>query len=91
MLNSGNTLRSSLGMLFVDALAPTVGVAISLFFAIENYFLIFAFAFLLGSFFYIGAGNLLPEASRMNSPIVTFASFLSGFFIIFLISRFVIA
>lgn len=82
MLNSGNTLKSSISMLFVGALAPVLGASVTLFFAIQSYFLVYALAFLFGSFLYIGAGTLLPDAYRMNRPIVTVIFFLVGFLLI---------
>jgi len=61
MLNSGNSLKSSIRLLFVDAIVPVLGVATSLFLGVQNYFLVFALSFLAGSFIYMGAGNLLPD------------------------------
>jgi zinc transporter ZupT len=86
MLNSGNTLRASVGMLLVGALAPVLGAVTTLLFNIQDYVLAYALSFLLGSFLYIGAGMLLPDAYRMNRPIVTIALFLVGFILIFLFS-----
>jgi zinc transporter ZupT len=80
MLNSGNSLKSSISMLFVDAIAPALGAALSLIFAVQNYLLVYALSFLLGSFLYIGIGTLLPEAYRMNRPIVATVFFYSDFF-----------
>ncbi len=87
MLNSGNSLKSSIALLFLDAIAPVLGVATSLFFSIENYFLLFVFAFLAGSFIYMGGGKLLPDAYRMNKPSVTVIMFLFGFILVVLLSR----
>ena len=87
MLNSGNSLKSSMSLLFVDAIAPVLGVAASLFFSIQNYFLVFVFAFLAGSFIYLGGGNLLPDAYRMNKPSSTIILFFVGFTLVLLLSR----
>jgi zinc transporter ZupT len=87
MLNSGNTLKSSMRMLLVDAITPVLGIATSVFFTIQYLSLVFVFAFLAGSFIYMGAGSLLPEAHRTNRPIVTIGLFLTGFFLIFFLSR----
>lgn len=84
MLNSGNTLKSSMNMLFVDAIAPVLGAAITLFFSIENYFLVVMLSFLAGSFMYMGGGTLLPDANRMNRPVVTIAFFTLGFLLVLL-------
>ncbi len=87
MLNSGNSLKSSISMLFVDAIAPALGAALSLIFAVQNYLLVYALSFLLGSFLYIGIGTLLPDAYRMNRPIVTTMFFLFGFLLLLFLSR----
>jgi zinc transporter ZupT len=82
MINSGNTLRSSFGMLLVDASAPIVGALTTLLFVIQSAFLVYALSFLFGSFLYIGGLVLLPDANQMNRPIVTAAFFLIGFSLI---------
>ncbi len=87
MLNSGNTLKSSMSMLFLDAIAPILGGVATLFFFIPDYYLVFALSFLAGSFMYMGAGSLLPEAHRRNRPLVTFILFLAGFIAILILSR----
>jgi zinc transporter ZupT len=87
MLNSGNTMKSSMGMLLVDALAPVIGAVTTLFFTIQNYFLAFALSFLVGSFLYMGAGSLLPDAYKMNRPAITIFFFLAGFFIILFFTK----
>ncbi len=87
MLNSGNSVRSSVSMLFADALAPVVGAVVPLFFAIQNFFLVLMLSFLSGSFLYMGGGMLLPDANRMNRPIATIGFFLLGFLLILILSR----
>jgi zinc transporter ZupT len=87
MLNSGNTMRSSMKMLFLDAIAPIIGAVTTLFFYLPNYYIVFAISFLAGSFVYMGAGSLLPEAHRKNRPKVTLIFFVTGFISIFLLSR----
>ncbi len=87
MLNSGNSLKSSIRLLFVDAIAPVIGAAATLFGAIQEYFLVFSLSFLVGSFFYIGGGTLLPDAYRMNRPIVTISFFLIGFFLVLFLTK----
>jgi zinc transporter ZupT len=87
MLNSGNSIKSSLRLLFVDAIAPVIGVTITLLVEIPESFLIFSLSFLVGSFLYIGGGNLLLDAYRMNRPIITISFFLIGFFLILFLNR----
>ncbi len=87
VLNSGNTLKASMSMLLLDAIAPVLGAVTTLFFFIQDNFIVFASSFLAGSFVYMGAVSLLPEAHRKNRPIVTLIFFLVGFILIFFISR----
>jgi len=87
MLNSGNSLKSSVGMLFVDAFAPVFGALASFLFVYGSAFVVYALGFLIGSFLYIGAGSLLPDAYHMTGIRVTAGFFVLGFGIIFVISR----
>jgi zinc transporter ZupT len=87
MLNSGNSLKSSIGMLLVDASAPAIGAFTTLFFAFQQYFIVYALAFLFGTFFFIGGGILLPDAYRMNRKSVTVTLFFVGFVLILVFSQ----
>ena len=84
MLNSGNTLKSSMNMLFVDAIAPVLGAVTTLLFSIGNYFLVLMLSFLAGGFLYMGGEGLLPDANRMNRPVVTIIFFVLGFLLVIL-------
>jgi zinc transporter ZupT len=86
MLNSGNSTKASLGMLFVDAIAPLLGAATVLFLTVEHSFMLLGLSFLVGSFIYIGGLTLLPQAYAIKRPRVTAALFSFGFAIIFLLS-----
>jgi zinc transporter ZupT len=87
MLESGNNLKSSLALLFVDAVAPAFGAAATFIFVFQKFMMVYALSFLLGSFLYMGGGILLPDAYRMNRPTVTVALFLTGFFMILLLTN----
>ncbi len=87
MLNSGNSLKSSLRLLFVDAVAPVIGATATLFVIVQESFLVFSLSFLVGSFLYIGGGTLLPDAYRMNRPILTVFFFMTGFLIVLLFTK----
>lgn len=90
MLNSRNTLKSSMSMLLVDALAPVLGAVTTFFFSIQDYFLVLTLSFLAGSFLFMGGGTLLPDATRMNRPIITILFFFFGFFLVVLFTRIII-
>ena len=73
VLAHGNTLRRAWFWLFVDMLAPVVGAATTLFVNLDD-LLPWILAFFAGSFLYIGASDLLPEAKLHDSPIVGLAT-----------------
>ena len=87
MLNSGNSLKSSVRMLLLDAVAPLLGVATTLFITLPEKALIFLLSFFAGGFLYLGASDLLPEAHEQNPPLVSVVSCLAGFLLIFALTR----
>ncbi len=68
MLNSGHSLRNSLRMLFLDAIAPVLGALTTLFFQLPQYYLVLLLPFFAGGFLYLGASDLLPQAHQRNPP-----------------------
>jgi zinc transporter ZupT len=87
MLASGNSLRSSLRMLLVDAAAPVLGVLVSMAIKPREGFLVLILAFFAGGFLYLGAGDLLPEAHEKNPPLAAVAATLAGFALILTVVR----
>jgi zinc transporter ZupT len=88
MLRAGNTLKSSLTMLAADAIAPVLGVLATTWLRIPPQALVLILPFFAGSFLYLGASDLLPEAHEGNPPLVSVASCLAGFALIFIMTRF---
>jgi zinc transporter ZupT len=87
MLNAGNSLRASVRMLLVDAVAPFLGAVTTLFITLPEEALVFLLSFFAGGFLYLGASDLLPEAHEQNPPLVSVASSLAGFLLIFGLTR----
>jgi len=87
MLNSGNSVRSSLKMLLLDAITPILGAASTLLFTLPSSYLALVLPFFAGGFLYLGASDLLPEAHERNPPIISVALGLAGFALIFVITR----
>jgi zinc transporter, ZIP family len=87
MLNSGNSLTSSLKMLVLDAAAPMLGVLSTLVIRIPENYLILFLPFFAGGFLYLGSSDLLPQAHENNDPLVSIAFTLLGFVLIFVITR----
>jgi zinc transporter ZupT len=88
MLHTGNSIKTSLGMLLLDATTPILGVISTLFFNIPESFLVLILPFFAGGFLYLGASELLPEAHQKNPPLISMAVTLSGFLLIFIVTRF---
>jgi zinc transporter ZupT len=88
MVNSGNSPKSSLRMLLLDAIAPVLGAASTLLFVVPERTLIYILPFFAGGFLYLGASDLLPEAHEKNPPAVSVGLSLAGFLLIFVVTRF---
>jgi zinc transporter, ZIP family len=74
VLAHGNPLQRATFWLGVDMLAPVLGVAATLPFDLRAGLLPWVLAFFAGSFLYIGASDLLPEAREHDSPLVGVAT-----------------
>jgi ZIP family zinc transporter len=88
MLNSGNSLKASVRMLFIDATTPVLGAASTLFITIPEQYLVLLLTFFAGGFLYLGASDLLPEAHEKSPPLIALVSSLAGFLLIFVVTRF---
>jgi zinc transporter ZupT len=86
MLNSGNSLKNSLRMLFLDAVAPVLGVTATLFVQLPQYYIVLLLPFFAGGFLYLGASDLLPEAHAKNPQTLTVISCTAGFALIFILT-----
>ena len=86
VLAHGNSPRRAIFWLIVDMLTPVLGAASTLMFNLRAVLLPWLLAFFAGSFLYIGASDLLPEAREHDSPLVGVATCM-GMLIIFLITR----
>jgi ZIP family zinc transporter len=88
MLHSGNSLKNSLRMLYVDALTPVLGAVVSQAVKMPEHYLVLLLSFFAGGFLYIGASDLLPEAHEKNPPLQAILASLGGFLLIFILTRF---
>jgi zinc transporter ZupT len=85
VLAHGNSPRRAVYWLIIDMVTPVLGAASTLMLNL-NGLLPFLLAFFAGSFLYIGASDLLPEAREHDSPLVAVAT-CAGMLMIFLITR----
>ncbi len=81
-----NPLKRALFWLALDMIAPVLGAATSMMFVLNAKVLPFLLAFFAGSFLYIGASDLLPEAREHDSPWVGVATSM-GMLAIYLTTR----
>ena len=68
MLRHRNSTRRALAMLVVDALAPLVGVLLTMAFTIPPFQLMTYLGFFAGFLLYIGVSDILPEAHSRAGP-----------------------
>lgn len=71
MLVHRNTTRRSFAMLVLDAIAPVLGAASTLFFQVPPSILLLYLGFFAGFLLYIGASDILPEAHSQSRPGIT--------------------
>lgn len=74
VLAHGNPLKRAALWLLVDMVAPVLGAASTLAVSLNKAALPWVLAFFVGSFLYIGASDLLPEAREHDSPLVGVAT-----------------
>lgn len=88
MIRSKNKTMRTYALLFLDAIAPVLGVLTTLFFTIPEHILLLYLGFFMGFLIYIAASDLLPEAHSKHSSYKMIALTLLGLLFIFTISRF---
>jgi len=86
MLAHGNAARRALRWLAVDALSPMLGALVAVALRPSLDVLPYLLAVFVGSFLYIGASDLLPEAREHDSPWVAVAT-MAGMALLYGISR----
>jgi ZIP family zinc transporter len=86
MLNSGNSLKNSIRMLLLDAIAPVLGAVVALFIEVQQYYIVLLLPFFAGGFLYLGASDLLPQAHEKNPQTLTVISCVAGFVLIFVLT-----
>ncbi len=89
MLVHKNNRSKTLTLLFIDAIAPILGVLSTLFFHFSEKALIIYLGFFAGFLLYIGASEILPEAHSKHSSYVTIAMTVLGVVFMFVVTRFI--
>jgi len=87
MLAHKNTHAKARLMLAVDALAPLVGVLLSLVLVLGDTFVLFYLSFFAGFLLYIAAAEILPEAHSQRSSYATIALTVFGATLMYFVTR----
>jgi zinc transporter ZupT len=87
MMLQQNTFRRTVIFLVIDAAAPLLGAASTLFFTLSETALLLYLGFFAGFLLYIGASEILPEAHHEHPSAVTIAMTVFGVALMFVISR----
>lgn len=88
LVNKASSKRAKI-MLAVDALAPVLGAASTLFFHLPDHFLVIYLGFFAGFLLYIGTSEILPEAHSKHSSYWTIGLTLIGLLTMFAVTRFI--
>jgi ZIP family zinc transporter len=88
ILRSGGDTKKARLWLFADALAPTIGIILSVFIMIPEKIFSILLAVFCGFFLYIGASDLLPESHHGHPKIWTTISTILGITLIFIVTKF---
>lgn len=83
LLRHGGSRRTSFKWLLVDATMPLLGALSTLLIQIPQVWLTFLLAEFAGSFLYIGASDLLPEAHHRHSSVMTIGLTVTGVVFVF--------
>lgn len=87
VLGSRGGVRTSVGWLLADAAAPVAGAVAAQLLPISQALTAHLLGFFAGSFLFVGAAHLLPEAEQEQNRPWLFVSVLAGFVFIFVVTR----
>jgi len=89
MLHNNNSQKKAKVLLFLDSIAPPLGVFSTLFFKVSPSLLVLYLGFFAGFLLYIGVSDILPEAHSKNSSLKLIGLTILGVIFVFLVSRFI--
>jgi zinc transporter ZupT len=87
VLGSRGGLRASVGWLLADAAAPVLGCGAARVVSVSQGFIAELLGFFAGSFLFIGAAHLLPEAEQEGKAPWLYVAVLAGFGFVLVVSR----
>lgn len=83
ILRNGGTWKSATRWLFVDAVAPLLGAASTLLFAIPHAAIGLVLAVFVGTFLYLSASDLIPESHHRHPRALTTVMTIFGAFVLY--------
>ncbi len=83
VVRHGGEFKNALRWLLVDAIAPVLGVLITLLFTVSQSTLSLLLAIFAGFFLYIGASDLIPESHHQHPKFMTTLMTLLGAFVLY--------
>jgi ZIP family zinc transporter len=86
ILRSGGSIKRASTWLLTDALAPVLGIFLSIFISIPENIFSLLIAIFCGFFIYIGASDLLPESHHTHPKLWTTISTILGMALIFAVT-----
>lgn len=88
VVRHGGERKKALRWLLVDAIAPVIGVVVTLFFAVSEESLGLLLAMFAGFFLYIGASDLIPESHHQHPKFLTTAMTVVGMAVLYVAIHF---
>lgn len=87
IVRAGGKISSAKKWLMIDAVAPVIGIIISIFIRVEESYLAILVSLFCGFFLYIGASDLLPESHHKHPKIWTTVSTVLGVALIYIVTK----
>lgn len=87
ILKDGGTVKKAFKWLVTDAIAPLIGIIVTMFFTVPDNILALILAFFAGSFLYIGASELIPESQHAHPKFLTTVMTLVGAGVLYVVIR----
>jgi len=89
ILRNGGNWRKAFRWLLIDATAPVIGIASTLFFRIPESYLGLILALFVGSFLYLSASDLIPESHHRHPRALTTIMTLLGALVLYAVTQLV--
>lgn len=87
IVRAGGDIKQSRKWLLLDAIAPVIGILLSVIITIPQNIFPILISFFCGLFIYLGASDLLPESHHGHPKIWTTVSTILGIILIFVITK----